>query len=91
MGRGDYNYTIGKVNERAESTVNFLIKEVFQAIAEILWEKSVAKPFPKQEEDFRQALINMESEWQFKFVFLTIEGSHLPTKCPPEGPKAMEK
>ena len=56
MGKGDYNYTIGKMNGRAESTVNFLIKDFCQAIVEILWEKSVAKLFPKQEEDFRQLL-----------------------------------
>ena len=56
MGKGDYNYTIGKMNGRAESTVNFLIKDFCQAIVEILWEKSVAKLFPKQGEDFRQLL-----------------------------------
>ena len=72
LGRGDYNYTIGEMTGYAESTVSCLIKEVCQAIVEILWEESVTKLFPKPEEDFRQALVDMESEWQFKFTFAAI-------------------
>ena len=72
LRREDYNYTIGEMTGHAESTVSCLIKEVCQAIAEILWEESVTKLFPKPEEDFRQALIDMESEWQFKFTFAAI-------------------
>ena len=55
----------------AESTVSCLIT-ICQAIIEILWEESVTKLFPKREEDFRQALIDMESEWQLKFTFSAI-------------------
>ena len=75
----------------AESTVSSLIKEVCQAIVKILWEESVTKLFPKREEDFRQTLTNMESEWQFKFVFAATDGSYLPIKFPPGGPEAMKK
>ena len=33
----------------------------------------------------------IESEWQFPFVFSAIDGSHLLMKCPPGGPKAMKQ
>ena len=56
-----------------------------------MWEEKVTKLFPKREENFRQALIDMESEWQFKFAFATIDGSHFPIKCPPGGPEAMKQ
>ena len=36
LGRGGYNYTIGEMTGYAESTVSCLIKEVCQAIVEIL-------------------------------------------------------
>ena len=75
----------------AVSSVSCLIKEVFQAIVKILWEESVTKLFPRRGEDFRQALINMESEWQFRFAFAAIDGSHLTIKCPPGGSEAMKQ
>ena len=71
LGRRDYNYFIGEMTGYAESTVSCLIT-ICQAIIEILWEESVTKLFPKREEDFRQALIDMESEWQLKFTFSAI-------------------
>ena len=43
LGRGDYNYTIDEMTGYAESTVSCLIKDVCQAIVEILWEESVTK------------------------------------------------
>ena len=73
MGKGDYNYTIGKMNGRAESTVNFLIKDFCQAIVEILWEKSVAKLFPKQEEDFRQLLSIWNQRDNSSLLFLQFK------------------
>ena len=91
LGRGGYNYTIGEMTGYAESTVSCLIKEVCQAIVEILWEESVTKLFPKREEVFRQAPIDMESEWQFKFAFAAIDCSHLPIKCPPGGPEVIKQ
>ena len=48
LRREDYNYTIGEMTGHAESTVSCLIKEVCQAIVEILWEESVTKLFPKR-------------------------------------------
>ena len=55
-----------------------LCAEVCQAIVEI------------REEDFRQALIDIESEWQFKFAFAAIDGSHLPIKRPTSGTRSNE-
>ena len=36
-------------------------------------------------------MIDMESEWQFPFVFSAIDGSHLPIKCPKGGSEAMKQ
>ena len=90
LGRGDYNYTIGEMTGYAESTISVIVKEVSNAIVELHWDDAVTKYFPKTEEDFRKALIDMESEWQFRFAFAAIDGSHLPIKCPPGGPEAMK-
>ena len=73
----------------AESTVICLIKEVRQAIFEILWEENVTKLFPKSQEDIGQALTDMESEWHFRFAFAAIDGSHVPIKCLPGRPESM--
>ena len=83
-GRGDYNYTIGEMTGYAESTISYITKEVCREIVEVLWENGVTALFPKNEEEFRQALIDMEAEWQFKFAYAAIDGSHLPIKCPQE-------
>ena len=91
LGRGDYNYAVGEMTGYVESTVSCLIKEVWQEIVKILWEESVTKLFPKREEDFRQALIDMESECQFKCAFAAIVDSHLSIKCPSLGPEAMKQ
>ena len=56
-----------------------------------MWKESVTKLFPKREEDFRQALIDMESECQFKCAFAAIVDSHLSIKCPSWGPEAMKQ
>ena len=91
LGRRDCNYTIGEMTGYAESTVSCLIKEVCQAVVQILSEESVTKLFPKREEHFCQALIDMESQWQFKFAFAAIDGSHLPIiKCLQRGTRSNE-
>ena len=52
--------------------------------------KFVSNLFSKHQGDFSNKLGEMDSEWQFPFAFSTIDGSHLPMKCPSDGPEAME-
>ena len=44
----------------------------------------------KTEKEFNDSLREMECEWQFKYSFSAIDGSHLPIKCPPGG-EAMKQ
>ena len=91
IGRGDYNYTIGEMTGYAESTISLIIKEVCQVIIHLFWEECVTKYFPKSTEEFRQCMIDMETEWQFRFAFSAIDGSHLPIRCPPGGLESMKQ
>ena len=91
LGRGDYNYTVGEMAGYSESTISYITKEVCQHIVEVLWEECVTTLFPRNEAEFRQALIEMEAEWQFKFAFAAIDGSHLPIKCPSGVSEAMKQ
>ena len=40
------------------------------------------KIFSEKLEEFKTAMLDMESEWKFPFEFSAIDGSHLPIKCP---------
>ena len=91
VSRGDYNYTISEMTVVGESTVICIVNEVSQAIVENLWTKFVSNLFPKNQRDFSNMMGEMDSEWQFPFAFSAIDGSHLPTKCPPGGPQAMKQ
>ena len=90
LSRGDYNYTISEMTGVGESTVICIVNEVSQAIVENLWTKFVSNLFPKNQGDFSNMMGEMDSEWQFPSAFSAIDGSHLPMKCPPGGPKAMK-
>ena len=92
LTRGDYHYTTGDIASRAQYTIVccFVIK-VSELITEMLWEEHVEKLFPNTVEEFKTAMVNMESEWQFLFVFSAIDGSHLPIKCPKRGSEAMKQ
>ena len=75
----------------AQSTVCRIVIDVRELITEMLWEEHVEKRFPNTVEEFKTAMVDMESEWQFPFVFSAIDGSHLPIKCPKEGSEAMKQ
>ena len=64
---------------------------VSQAIAENLWTKFIPKLFPKNQDDFSNMMVEMDSEWQFPFTFSAINESHFPMKCPPGDPEAMKQ
>ena len=72
------NYNIGEMASYAESTISLIIKEVCQVTIHLFWEEYVINYFPKNTEEFLQCMINMETEWQFRFAFSAIDDSHLP-------------
>ena len=69
----------------AESTVCKIATEVCNAIIENLWTDTVDKHFSKSVDDFRNKLQEMECEWQHKYAFAAIDGSHYPIKGPSGG------
>ncbi|XP_066930476.1 uncharacterized protein [Clytia hemisphaerica] len=74
-----------------EATVCVIINEVCDAIVTALWEDSVMRFFPKSPQNFEDAMIAMDTEWQFQYAFCAIDGSHIPIKCPPGGAEAMKE
>ena len=72
------NYNIGEMASYAESTISLIIKEVCQVTIHLFWEEYVINYFPKNTEEFLQCMINMGTEWQFRFAFSAIDDSHLP-------------
>ena len=72
-----------------QSKVCRIVIDVSELITEMLWEEHVENFFPKH--CVKTAMVDMESEWQFPFVFSAIDGSHLPIKCPKEGSEAMKQ
>ena len=91
LSRADYNYSISEMTGVGESTVICIVNKVSQATAENLWTKFVSNLFPKYQGDFSNMMGVVDSEWQFPCAFSTIDGSHLPMKCPPGCPKAMKQ
>ena len=82
LGRGDYFYTISELVGFGRSTVCGIVNDVAQAIVEILWEEHVSKHFPKDKEQFKEKLFDMEELWQFPCCWAAIDGCHIPLKCP---------
>ena len=66
----------------SKSIVCCIVIKVSELITEILWEEHAENFFRKTVEEFRTAMLDMESEWKFPFEFSAIDGSHLPIKCP---------
>ena len=58
---------------------------------ENLWTDAVVRHFPKSVDDFRNKLQEMECEWQFKYAFAAIDGSHCPIKCPAGWAECMKE
>ena len=85
LGRGDYLYTISELTVLGNSTVCMIVIEVCNEIIKQLWVSAVGKLFPTTENDFKEAIIDMEQLWQFSYAFAAIDGCHLPIKCPPGG------
>lgn len=85
LARGDYYYTISELAGIGRSTVCTIVDEVTDAIIKNLWEDHVLKHFPKDKEQFKEKILDMEELWQFPFCWGAIDGSHIPIKCPAGG------
>lgn len=90
LTRGDYLYTIAELFGHAECTVSEIVNEVCSCIVNLLWRSTVKEKFPKDEHDYVDLMDLMNSEWQFPYAFSSVDGSHLPIKCPFGGANAMK-
>ena len=79
LGRGDYLYTISELTALGNSTVCMIVIELCNEIIKQLWVSAVGKLSPTTENDFKEAIIDMEQLWQFSYAFPAIDG------CPPGG------
>ena len=91
LARGDYYYTIGKMAGTAQSTICRIAIKVSELITEMMWESILKIFFLNTLEEFKTAMVDMESEWQFPFAFLGIDRSYLPTLCPKAGSEAIKQ
>ena len=69
LGRGDYLYTISELTALGNSTVCMIVIEVCNEIIKQLWVSAVGELFPTTENDFKEAIIDMEQLWQFSYAF----------------------
>ena len=56
-----------------------------------LWTLLVDSNFPKTDEDFKKAMLNFSTIWQYPYCFAAFDGSHIPTKCQEGGQEAMKE
>ena len=80
-------YTVTEMTGLAGSTVCKIVMEVCNAIIENLWTDAGDKHFPKSVDDFSNKLQEMECEWQYKYAFAAIDGSH----CLAGGAESMKQ
>ena len=85
LGRGDYYFTIAEMFGVGVSTVAAITEDVCEVIINNLWNDSVVNHFPKNEQAFREKMLDMEQMWQFPCCWSAIDGCHISIKCPPGG------
>ena len=72
----------------AQSTVYRIVIEV--SVTEMLLEEHVEKLFPNTVEVFKTAMVDMELEWQSRFLFSAADDTHPPTKRPKGGNEVLK-
>ena len=90
-GRGDYLDTIAELFGVGLASILVIVKEVCEAIVKNLWRKAVTNHFPISEQDFTEAMVDMNQLWQFPWCWGPIDGSHIPIQCPPGGEGACKE
>ena len=91
LTRGDYFYTIAEMTGLGNSTVCGIVSEVAKAIINNLWSDQVLRHFPRNEEEFREKILDMEEFRQFPCSWAAIDGCHIPLKCPTGGLQANKE
>ena len=77
LSRGDYFYTISELVGLGVSTVCTIANEVATAIVNNMWEGSVNCHMPRDENDFREKILDMDVMWQFPYCWSAIDGCHI--------------
>ena len=91
LGKGDYLYTIAELFGVGLATVDVIVKEVCVPIIKNLWRRAVTNHFPTSEQDFTEAMVDMNQLWQFPCCWGAIDGCHIPIQCPPGGEEACKE
>ena len=60
LARGDYFYTIAEMTGLGVSTVCGIVSDVTKAIINNLWDEQVSQHFPRNEQEFRDKILDME-------------------------------
>ena len=67
------------------STVCGIVSEVTKAIVNNLWSYKVTQHFPRNKEEFREKILDLEELRQFPCSWAVTDGCHIPLKCPVDG------
>ncbi|XP_044184341.1 protein ALP1-like [Acropora millepora] len=73
------------------STVCGILSEVTKAIVNNLWSGQVTRHFPRNEEEFREKILDMEDLRQFPCSWAVTDGCHIPLKRPVGGLQANKE
>jgi len=73
------------------STACVIVSEVTKAIVYNLWSDQVTRHFPRNEEEFREKILDMEELRQFPCSWAVTDGCHIPLKCPVGGLQANKE
>ena len=91
LGRGDYLYSIADMVGLARPTVTRIANKVNQVIVSFLWKPYVSQHMPVSEDEFEQKILDMEELLQFPCSWATVDGCHIPIKCPPVGQSSRKE
>jgi len=72
-------------------TVCTIVSEVSESINNNLCKDSVMAHFPSDEACFKEKMLDTEQLWQFPCAWASIDGCHLPLKCPAGGLEACKE
>lgn len=91
LGRGDYLHTISELTGLGTSTVCEIVVDVCKKIVNRLWNSCVAKHMPTDFLKLKESMISFEELWQFPCCFGTVDGCHIPMKCPQGGQESAKE
>ena len=91
LGRGDYLHTISELTGLGTSTVCEIVVDVCKTIVDRLWDSCVAKHMPTDLVKLKESMVSFEELWQFPCCFGTVDGCHIPMKCPRGGQESAKE